>query len=78
MHPEDLAARHPRIYHVTEPGAWSNIKKNGLLSTFHILNLFGVDNKTREIIEEKPRSVSITLNHQLYAIYNSWNAKLDA
>ncbi|QPH55781.1 DUF7002 family protein [Pontivivens ytuae] len=33
MTPDELAARHPRLYHVTEPGAWPSIARHGLLST---------------------------------------------
>lgn len=66
MSPEDLSARHPRLYHVTEPGAWSNIKEKGLLSTAHLLNLFDTNQEQRTIIETKPRSSSVTLQHPLH------------
>ena len=29
MTPEELAIRHPQLYHVTEPGAWLNIMFSG-------------------------------------------------
>lgn len=66
MSPEDLSERHPRLYHVTEPGAWLNIKKNGLLSTSYILNMFNVGIEQRTIIETKPRPSSILLEHPLH------------
>lgn len=66
MTPEELAARHPKLYHITEPGAWSSIKEKGLLSTTHLLNIFEVENSLRFKMETKPRPSSITLEHPLY------------
>jgi hypothetical protein len=66
MNPVELAERHPRLYHVTEPGAWLSIKKNGLLSTAHLLNLFDIDHEQRTIIETKRRPLPVTLEHPHY------------
>lgn len=66
MTPEELAARHPRLYHVTEPGAWFNIKKNGLLSTTRLLDLFEIRGVQRNNIETKRRSSSVRIEHPLY------------
>lgn len=63
MTPEELAARHPLLYHVTEPGAWECIKKNGLLSTSCLLDLFDVKGVKRETIETKRRPTAVVLNH---------------
>lgn len=63
MIPEELAARHPRLYHVTEPGAWLNIKKNGLLSTSLLLELFEIESLQRSVIETKRRPSMIPLEH---------------
>lgn len=66
MTPEELAIRHPHLYHVTEPGAWLNIKQHGLLSTSRLLDLFEIDKGSREEIEEKRRPSSMTLEHPSY------------
>lgn len=66
MTPEELATRHPHLYHVTEPGAWKNIKKNGLLSTTRLLDLFEIDKEKRTIIETKRRPSSIVIEHSHY------------
>jgi hypothetical protein len=63
MIPEELAARHPRLYHVTEPGAWLSIKQNGLLSTTRLLDLFELEGPQREILETKRRPSAVLLEH---------------
>lgn len=77
MTPEELAERHPRLYHVTEPGAWSSIKRNGLLSTSRLLDLFEIENAQREILETKRRPAAVQIQHHHYgnAILND-NAPL--
>jgi hypothetical protein len=49
--PEELARKHPRLYHVTEPSNWKGIQKHGLLSTSRILSLFEVPAARRVTIE---------------------------
>ncbi len=66
MTPEELATRHPYLYHVTEPGAWKNIKQNGLLSTTRLLDLFEIDKEKRIIIETKRRPSSLVIEHSRY------------
>ncbi|MBY0500938.1 MAG: hypothetical protein K2P93_02940 [Alphaproteobacteria bacterium] len=66
MTPEELASRHPRLYHVTEPGAWEGIKKNGLLSTTRLLDLFEVSDVQRKSIETKRRPSSVRIEHPDY------------
>jgi hypothetical protein len=63
MTPEELAARHPRLYHVTEPGAWKSIKQKGLLSTTCLLDLFEVEKERRVILETKRRPAAVVLEH---------------
>ena len=67
MIPEELAERHPRLYHVTEPGAWLSIKKHGLLSTSHLLEMFEVKGEKRTLIETKPRPSTVLLEHPHHA-----------
>ncbi|MCI5054480.1 MAG: hypothetical protein MRY83_00080 [Flavobacteriales bacterium] len=66
MTPEELATRHPHLYHVTEPGAWKDIKQNGLLSTTRLLDLFEVEKEKRIIIETRRRSSSVVIEHSRY------------
>lgn len=61
MTPEELAHQHPRLYHVTEPGAWDSIKQKGLLSTTRLLDLFEVTH--RSLLETKRRAQAIPLEH---------------
>lgn len=42
MTTEELVAAHPRLYHLTTPGAWEAIKRHGLLSTESLLRRIGV------------------------------------
>jgi len=66
MTPEELAERHPRLYHVTEPGAWLSIKQHGLLSTTRLLDMFEVQGSKRTVIETKRRPATVQLEHPRY------------
>ena len=55
MTPEDLAARHPRLYHVTEPGAAESVARHGLLSASRIAALMGMPLTAR-----RPAEVPLT------------------
>ncbi|MBY0292439.1 MAG: hypothetical protein K2W92_04035 [Alphaproteobacteria bacterium] len=63
MTPEELAARHPRLYHVTEPGAWASVAQKGLLSTTRLLDLFEIEAELRIRIETKRRPAAVPLEH---------------
>lgn len=63
MTPEELAERHPRLYHVTEPGAWVTIQKYGLLSTSKLLDLFEIPAPQRQQIETQRRSCAVPISH---------------
>lgn len=63
---EALAKRYPRLYHVTTPGAWLNIKKHGLWSTSYILDQLEIQGTQRTLIETKRRALEITLKHPYY------------
>ena len=58
MSPEDLARRHPRLFHQTAPGAWPLIRENGLLSAAELVRRAGadVDELTRA---RRPAGVSL-------------------
>jgi hypothetical protein len=66
MSPEDLAKRHPRLYHLTAPSALEGIKRHGLLSTNELLTLFEASEAKRYIIANKRRPKSETLDHPEY------------
>lgn len=63
MTPEELAKRHPELYHVTEPGAWSSIQRYGLLSTSRLLDLFEIETLQRTLLETSRRAVAVSLHN---------------
>ncbi len=66
MTPEDLAARHPRLYHVTDPAAVDGIRQHGLLPTSDLLTRFGLTGDARRAIECQPRTTGVVLTHPVY------------
>jgi hypothetical protein len=63
LSPEELAAKHPRLYHVTDPGALEGILRHGLLPTSGLLSLFEVPEADRHLIERRRRPASVRLTH---------------
>lgn len=63
MTPEDLAALHPRLYHLTDPGALPGILRHGLLPTSALLSLFEVTGPERHAVERRRRPESVRLSH---------------
>lgn len=63
MSPEDLAARHPRLYHLTDPCALPGILRHGLLPTSSLLTLFEVPPAARASIERRRRPAGVPLSH---------------
>ena len=63
MDPERLIERYPRLFHVTEAGAWASIRRRGLLSTTALLDLFEVRDPLRSEIETRPRPDDVVLEH---------------
>jgi hypothetical protein len=64
--PEELAEKHPRLYHVTDPSNWEGIHKHGLLSTSSLLSLFEVPAARRVVIERQRRPESVRLTHPVH------------
>jgi hypothetical protein len=54
----------PKLYHMAEQGSWTSIRERGLLSTSAILDLYDVTGQTREDIEDKRRSRSVTVQSE--------------
>jgi hypothetical protein len=55
--PEELAATHPTLFHVTRPEAWPKIKELGLLSTCALL-YSAVNDGTVGVLWSCPGSMS--------------------
>lgn len=55
MTEEDLVRRYPRLFHVTEVGAWESIQVHGLLPASMLLDRLGVTGPERERLEAWPR-----------------------
>jgi hypothetical protein len=59
---EELIDHFPRLFHVTEAGAWPSILRHGLLSTSALLDLYGIDDASRVAIETEPRPGAVLLD----------------
>lgn len=64
--PEDLAALHPRLYHLAVPGTLDGVRRHGLLPTARLLDLFGVPEADRAAIEGARRPASVVLRHPVH------------
>lgn len=64
MDDKELIEHFPRLFHVTEAGAWSSIRRHGLLSTSALLQAFGVSEPRRSQIEAQPRLRDVVLEDQ--------------
>jgi hypothetical protein len=60
---EELAELHPRVFHVTTPGAWASIARYGLLSTAVLLDLFEVDDARRAELTTRRRPKEVPISH---------------
>jgi hypothetical protein len=64
--PDELAKKHPRLYHVTDSRNWDGIAKHGLLSTSCLLSLFEVSASDRVGTERQRRPESVALTHPVH------------
>ena len=62
----ELVSAHPLLYHMSAQGSWPSIKRNGLLSTTALLDLFEYKGEQREKIESRKRCKWETLDHSSY------------
>jgi hypothetical protein len=60
-----LAERWPLLFHMAEAGSWDSVKRNGLLSTTALLDLFEVAGPRRAAIETARRAESVRIEHPL-------------
>jgi hypothetical protein len=51
----------PRLYHVTDGGAWPSVRTQGLLSTSALLDLYGVQGPARSAFESERRPTGMIL-----------------
>ena len=51
----------PVLYHMAEQGSWPSIRRHGLLSTSALLDLFGLDEASREAAEARRRPEKLVL-----------------
>ncbi len=66
MTPAELAARHPRLFHLTPAGGWDGIRARGLLSTSRLLDLFEVVGEDRARLERTCRPAAATIHHPVH------------
>jgi len=59
----ELVGRYPRLFHMSEAGAWDGIRRLGLLSTTAALDLFGLRGPERTALESAQRSEKRRLEH---------------
>ena len=63
MTPAELAVLHPRLYHLTTPGAWDRIRSHGLLPASELVarSDLPTDEKDRLVSQPRPGSVELTI-----------------
>ena len=66
MSPEELARRHPLLYHMAELDSWPSIQRHGLRSTSALLDLFETTGPCRFRIESQWRPTSVAVSHPTY------------
>jgi len=66
MTTDELIRNYPRLYHMAEVDTWDSIRKNGLLSTTALLDLFQITDVQRERIESERRPESVSITHPKY------------
>ena len=68
MTPEELAIRHPKLYHVTAPDAWASIARYGLLPTSVLLRLFETDESRYLTLTTRRRPSEVHLRHPTHGL----------
>jgi hypothetical protein len=61
---EEIAAIHPRLFHMAEFGSWRSIREHGLLSTSALLDLYEITGKSRTDIEDNLRRAMVQVQGQ--------------
>jgi hypothetical protein len=63
MDAEEIATHYPRLFHMANVGSWPSIRRDGLLSTRSLVDLYEVDGELRDEILTTRRRKSIPLEH---------------
>lgn len=63
MSPEQLAAEHPRLFHMAAVGRWESIRQHGLLSTTALLDRWEVAGGLRQALESAHRPGPVEITH---------------
>lgn len=63
MQPEDLAQRHPRLFHLTDPESEMGIQKHGLLSTEALIKKFERSSLAQDEFLARIRPTNVSLHH---------------
>jgi hypothetical protein len=61
MKEADLLKHYPRLWHMAEDGSFGSIRRNGLLSTTALLDLYGISGGKRERLERRHRPECVTI-----------------
>jgi hypothetical protein len=68
IEPTVIAATYPRLYHLTHVDNWDLIRRIGLLSTSALLDLFGIDGKSRRALESSNRRELVPIRNDAYGV----------
>lgn len=63
---EQFISRYPVLFHMAERGSWASIRKQGLLSTSALLDLFGFSGERRHLLESSRRAESVSIKHPVH------------
>jgi hypothetical protein len=66
MTPDDIASRHPVLYHLTERGGADSIRRNGLWSTARLLDGCSLDDDRRVGLLTQRRPHAVHLHHERF------------
>jgi Family of unknown function (DUF7002) len=75
--PEELAKVYPWLYHMADAQSWESIRRDGLLSTSALLDLFEVKGQQRAQIEKRHRSEAVEITCRAQARSCSRSETLD-
>jgi hypothetical protein len=64
--PEEIAVRHPVLFHLAEEAGWSTIQKHGLLPSEALVKLFGVDAPRSKHLLTQRRAEAVELRHPVH------------
>ncbi|WP_044044243.1 DUF7002 family protein [Caballeronia insecticola] len=66
MSPQEIARKHPVLFHSTRPEALAGIRKHGLLTTRDLVHLFELSEESRNDVYGKIRRTDMTIEHPVH------------